>query len=114
MRYVTKVRPQYSKLYQPSPKIQYQGSCFFEGSFASIPSDCTMYSQCVDGKFIKVSCENGLHWNSALSVCDWPKNAKCNRSPAAGIQESGDQEQGAGGSTDDVDVTLEEKQKGKF
>ena len=73
-----------------------------------------MYSQCIDGKFIKLSCENGLHWNSALSVCDWPKTAKCIRSPTAGIQESDDQVQGTGGSTDDIDATLEEKHKGTF
>ena len=52
-----------------------------------------MYSQCVDGKFVKATCENGLHWNSALRVCDWLKDAKCNNSTTSGIQGSGVQVQ---------------------
>ena len=105
MSYVTKFHPQYPNGYQPWPVITYQGSCS-EGTFESISSDCTKYNQCVNGDFVQFGCADGLHWNSALNTCDWPANAKCNMSPAGGIQQPDNQVQVVGGSTDDDDVTV--------
>ena len=105
MRYVTKFQPQYPNVYQPWPIIPYQGACS-EGTFEAIPSDCSMYNQCVNGEFVKFGCPKSLHWNSAISGCDWPQNAKCNMSPAGGIQESGNQVDVVGGGTDDDDVVV--------
>ena len=92
-------------MYQPWPIIPYQGSCS-EGTFQAFPSDCTKYNQCVNGEFVKFGCADGLHWNSALNTCDWPANAKCNMSPAGGVQESGNQVQVSGGGSDDDDVSV--------
>ena len=105
MRYVTKFHPQYPTVYQPWPMIPYQGACS-EGIIQAIPSDCSMYNECVNGEYITRGCANGLHWNSVLSICDWPASAKCGSSPASEIQDSGNDVQVIGGATDDDDVTV--------
>ena len=65
-----------------------------------------MYHRCVNGEFAKFSCANGLHWNNAINVCDWPANAKCNLSPSEGIEEVGNQVESIGDNNEDDDITL--------
>lgn len=41
------------------------------------PNDCTSYYQCFWGVLYFKKCEDNLHFNERLRVCDWPKNARC-------------------------------------
>ena len=101
LRYVTRAHPGYHPLvYQPISIFPYQAACS-EGTFAPIASDCTKYNQCVNEKFVPFSCAEGLHWNKAINVCDWPENVNCVASPAplgpGGIQKPGLAPLGPGG-----------------
>ena len=65
-----------------------------------------MYNRCVNGELVKFSCADGLHWNNVLNVCDWPASAKCNLSPAEGIEEVGNQVESGGDNFEDEDITV--------
>jgi Chitin binding Peritrophin-A domain len=39
--------------------------------------DCTLFYKCDWGTAILQNCPRGLHFNSKLSVCDYPANANC-------------------------------------
>ncbi|XP_053668813.1 mucin-2-like [Anopheles marshallii] len=41
------------------------------------PTYCTMFYKCDNGRACEHNCPAGLHFNKALSVCDWPNNACC-------------------------------------
>ncbi|CAG0886145.1 unnamed protein product [Cyprideis torosa] len=41
------------------------------------PSNCEFYVECLQGTPIRRPCPAGLHFNSVLSVCDWPYHANC-------------------------------------
>ncbi|KAK3093972.1 hypothetical protein FSP39_022381 [Pinctada imbricata] len=43
-------------------------------------TDCTQYVTCANTILYMRPCPAGLHWNTALSVCDWPNNANCQAS----------------------------------
>ena len=43
------------------------------------PSDCTAFFVCVNGVPIKMHCPDGLHFSDKLKVCEWPKNAECEK-----------------------------------
>ncbi|VDK64000.1 unnamed protein product [Onchocerca ochengi] len=38
------------------------------------PTDYRRYYQCAQGRWIRMQCPSNLVWNSAATVCDWPKN----------------------------------------
>lgn len=50
-----------------SPEITFLGSRI----------DCGRYYICYLGKPRRQQCISDLHWNAAISRCDYPKNAKC-------------------------------------
>uniref|UniRef100_A0A182TPA7 Chitin-binding type-2 domain-containing protein n=1 Tax=Anopheles melas TaxID=34690 RepID=A0A182TPA7_9DIPT len=39
--------------------------------------DCTKYYQCDHGTAFEITCPAGLHFNTALSVCDYPERVGC-------------------------------------
>lgn len=41
------------------------------------PDSCNSFCKCDWGKASWFACPEGLHFNAALQVCDWPDNAKC-------------------------------------
>lgn len=41
------------------------------------PTDCNIYYHCANGIALPRPCPRGLHFNSALQICDWPDNANC-------------------------------------
>ena len=84
--------------------MAYHGSCS-EGTFSSIPSDCTKYNRCIQGEFQQFECADGLHWNTALNTCDWPANAKCNAGVAP-LGPGGIQNVVEGDNSDDDDVSV--------
>ncbi|XP_059471115.1 peritrophin-1-like [Neocloeon triangulifer] len=43
----------------------------------SNPDDCTKFHTCVGKQLKEQSCPDGLHFNNATKVCDWPYQAKC-------------------------------------
>jgi len=134
LSYTTRSHPGHPLVYQPFSTFPYQAACS-EGVFAPIASDCTKYNRCINFKLVQFSCSDGLHWNSAINVCDWPANANCNASPAplgpggiqqsglsplgpggiqqtpsplgpGGIQQSGNQVDSSGSNSDDDDITV--------
>ncbi|XP_040158461.1 uncharacterized protein LOC120897549 [Anopheles arabiensis] len=40
-------------------------------------TDCTKYYQCDHGTAFEITCPAGLHFNTALSVCDYPERVGC-------------------------------------
>lgn len=48
-----------------------------EDMYQPNPADCGSYYQCIYGQPHLIPCPDGLHWNSAINVCDWPKDANC-------------------------------------
>lgn len=45
----------------------------------SHPSDCQMFYKCFNNRAYKVSCPEGLHFNSKTNACDYPEVAKCKK-----------------------------------
>lgn len=41
------------------------------------PQNCSKYYVCDSGYLISMSCPEGLHYSTALKVCDLPQNARC-------------------------------------
>ncbi|KAJ9594809.1 hypothetical protein L9F63_013890 [Diploptera punctata] len=41
------------------------------------PDSCEWFIQCSNGTPYCMPCPAGLHWNRRLSVCDWPRAARC-------------------------------------
>ncbi|CAG9760168.1 unnamed protein product [Ceutorhynchus assimilis] len=64
MHYISIIKP------QPHSKCG-------ENMFAPHATDCTMYMQCLWGKYEVFQCAPGLYWNSEMNICDWPKGAHC-------------------------------------
>lgn len=38
---------------------------------------CAKYVQCIGGELIERQCVEGLHFNAAEEMCDWPEYANC-------------------------------------
>lgn len=57
-----------------------EGGCE-EGFIKNDPSDCSMYQFCVHRKFARFSCKDGLYWDDALKVCNFPDQVECNQTP---------------------------------
>jgi hypothetical protein len=54
-------------------------SCPGAGLFAD-PASCSSYYECVDSEtFYNRACPSGLHFNPAITNCDWPDSAKCQK-----------------------------------
>ncbi|CAG0892514.1 unnamed protein product [Darwinula stevensoni] len=49
-----------------------------EGTYFPHPEDCGSFCQCSNGKAYYHACPDGLMFNPALNVCDWPENVCCN------------------------------------
>ncbi|XP_043589556.1 peritrophin-1-like [Bombus pyrosoma] len=46
------------------------------------PDDCTSYYVCIRDQPLLMQCHQGLEYNPAIRICDWPKkNATCKRRP---------------------------------
>ncbi len=41
------------------------------------PEDCTKFLNCAHGRAFEQNCPAGLHFNAAISNCDWPNSANC-------------------------------------
>lgn len=48
-----------------------------EGALLPNTCDCTSFYQCVGGQPILHHCPEGLEWNVAAKLCDWPEIANC-------------------------------------
>ncbi|KAJ3659503.1 hypothetical protein Zmor_011188 [Zophobas morio] len=51
-----------------------------EGQFPTFITDrsnCSVFYMCAHGIPVLKVCPNGLFFNPALEVCDWPQNAGC-------------------------------------
>lgn len=44
--------------------------------------ECTTYLICSNSELLTRPCPEGLHFNAALLVCDYPANARCQAIPA--------------------------------
>uniref|UniRef100_A0A182WC58 Chitin-binding type-2 domain-containing protein n=1 Tax=Anopheles minimus TaxID=112268 RepID=A0A182WC58_9DIPT len=54
-------------------------------------TDCSKYYQCDNGVAFEIVCPAGLHFNTAINVCDYPRNVDCtggDASPAAPSSEA--------------------------
>lgn len=47
------------------------------GDLKGDPTDCGSFFECVEGKWVKIECGQGLEWNEQAKVCDWPASANC-------------------------------------
>ena len=84
------VQPKYQRSPLTGSGVYATGSCL-EGSFTPAQSDCTAYNRCIDNTYVEFSCADGLHWNNAMQVCDWPASANCRLSPGDGSEETNNQ-----------------------
>lgn len=41
------------------------------------PADCSKFYICLAGNPSSFDCPNGLQFNDAIEVCDWPENVIC-------------------------------------
>ncbi|OXA44470.1 cell surface glycoprotein 1 [Folsomia candida] len=48
-----------------------------EDMYHAHPSDCGKWCQCDNFKPVEKLCPGGLHFNTAVNVCDWPAAANC-------------------------------------
>jgi|SRR5579859_5081127 len=48
-----------------------------EDMYRANPADCGSFYQCVWGVPHLIQCPEGLHFNAAINVCDWPRDANC-------------------------------------
>ena len=55
--------------------------------FLPNPGDCSTFFLCSNGVPILMHCQDGLHFNAELDVCDWPQDAGC-EAPAPAVTES--------------------------
>ncbi|KFB35793.1 hypothetical protein ZHAS_00002711 [Anopheles sinensis] len=51
------------------------------------PTDCSTFYQCDNGSAYEIQCPAGLHFNTLLSVCDYPAKTGCSVT-SGGVQES--------------------------
>uniref|UniRef100_A0A182KGE1 Chitin-binding type-2 domain-containing protein n=1 Tax=Anopheles christyi TaxID=43041 RepID=A0A182KGE1_9DIPT len=49
-------------------------------------TDCAKYYQCDNGAAFEITCPAGLHFNTALNVCDYPENVACTGGQTGGSQ----------------------------
>ncbi|GJQ67849.1 SCRASP1 [Trypoxylus dichotomus] len=53
-------------------------------SFYPHPTSCSKFIECNRGEAHVLDCIDGLHYNPALSWCDFPENVNCNLEEEAG------------------------------
>lgn len=54
-----------------------------EEAFYSHPTDCSAYYHCTNGLAWYRQCSEGLYFNPATSVCDYPWNVDCENAPTS-------------------------------
>uniref|UniRef100_A0A182QVB1 Chitin-binding type-2 domain-containing protein n=1 Tax=Anopheles farauti TaxID=69004 RepID=A0A182QVB1_9DIPT len=52
-------------------------------------SDCSKFYQCDHGNAFEIQCPAGLHFNTAINVCDYPRNVDCSDAGAPSVASPG-------------------------
>ncbi|RHZ50316.1 hypothetical protein Glove_501g15 [Diversispora epigaea] len=70
--------PQHTAEFKKKKTIRFKIKCLPTDEYLRDPEDCSKFFRCSDGGTpLSFKCPDGLQFNSAINVCDYPQNVDC-------------------------------------